>query len=44
MKSYFSPPNNTKYLVPSLTVMNPFILLNLICYGFAPIKVLSEMP
>ena len=42
MKSYFSPPNNTKYLVPSQTVINPSTLSNLIFNGFAPIKVLQE--
>ena len=39
MKSYFSPPNNTKYLVPSVTLINPSILLNLIPKGLASIKV-----
>ena len=36
-------PNNTKYLVPSSTLINPSALSNLICNGFAPIKVLYEM-
>ena len=43
MKSYFSLPNNTKYLVPSQTLTNPSILLNLICKDLASIKVLHEM-
>ena len=43
MVSYLSGPNNTKYLVPSKTLTNPFILSNLIRKIFAPIKVLYEI-
>ena len=38
MKSYFSLPNNTKYLVPSKTLINPSNSSNLICKGLAAIK------
>ena len=43
MESYFSAPNNTKYLVSSETLINPSILLNVICKGFKPIKILYQM-
>ena len=43
MASCFSGPNNTKYLVPSKTLINPPTLLNLTSYGFATIKVLYDM-
>ena len=43
MKSYFSPPNNIKFLVPSETLIDPSILLNLIRKDLARIKVLYEM-
>ena len=39
----FSPPNNTKYLVPSLILINPSILSNHIRKCLEPIKVLHEM-
>ena len=43
MKSYFSAPDDTKYLVPSKILTNPSALPNLICNGLSPIKVLYEM-
>ena len=43
MESYFSLPNNTKYLVPSYTLINPSILSNLMGKRLAPIKFLYEM-
>ena len=50
MTSYFSEPNNVKYLVPSHLVPSsiqvfiiPSILKNLIRKGFGLIKVLYEM-
>ena len=43
MESYFSPPNNTKYLISSKTLINPFILLNLTGKGLVPIKILYEI-
>ena len=42
--SYFSGPNNTKYLVPSYILITSSILSNLILKGFEPIKFLYEMP
>ena len=39
MTSYFSAPNNTKYLIPSQTLINPSTLSN----HFTPIKVLYEI-
>ena len=41
--SYLSVPNNTKCLVPSQILVYPSIFSNLICNGFAPIKVFYEM-
>ena len=41
--SYFSGPNDIKYLVPSLTLINPSTLSSLIRTGFVPIKNLYEM-
>ena len=38
MKSYFSPPSNTKQ-----TLINSSLLLNLICKGLTSIKDLYEM-
>ena len=38
----FSLPKNTKYLVPSSTLINPFLLLNLIMKGLKALKVLYE--
>ena len=35
MELYFSGPNNTIYLVPSETLINPSTLSNLICKGFS---------
>ena len=35
-KSYFSPPNDTKYLAPSKTLTNISTLSNLIHSGFVP--------
>ena len=43
MKSYFSPPNNTKYLVPSYTLINPTILSNLIRNDLSPISFESHL-
>ena len=43
MKSYFSLPNNTKYLAPSKTLINPTILSNLIREGLKSIKLLYGM-
>ena len=43
MASYVLGLNNTKYLVPLQNPINPSILSNLICNGFAPIKVLYKM-
>ena len=43
MKSYFSLPNNTKYLAPSKTLINPTILSNLIPEGLKSIKLLYGM-
>ena len=43
IKSYFPRPNNTKYLVPSQTLIILSTLSNLIHNGFAPIKVLYQM-
>ena len=43
MTSYFSGLNNTKYLVPSQTLINLSILSNLIRKGLAPIKLLYGM-
>ena len=43
MESYFSAPNNTKYLVSSLTLTNPSIFLNLIRKGLASTKFLQEI-
>ena len=39
MESYIILPHNTKYLVPSETLINPPILLNLIRKGLEWIKV-----
>ena len=44
MPTYFSGPNNTKYLVPSETLINPPTLSNLILNRFASIKVSQEVP
>ena len=41
MALYFSGLNYIKYLVPSQTLINPSTLWNVICNGFAPIKVLK---
>ena len=35
-------PNNTKYLVLSKTLINPYTLSNLISNGFVPIKVFYD--
>ena len=43
MQSNLSLPNNTKYLVPSKTLIKPSTLSNLRRNGFAWIKVLYEM-
>ena len=43
MKSYFSHPNNSKYLVPSKNLINPSILLNLIHEDLESTKLLYEM-
>ena len=43
MESYFSLPNDTKYLVPSETLIDPSILLNLIPKCLESIKRLHEM-
>ena len=43
MKLYILAPNKTKYLVPSKTLINPSILLNLIRKDSAPITLLYEM-
>ena len=42
MESYFLLPDNSKYLVPSKTLINPTVLLNLALKGL-PIKFLYEM-
>ena len=43
MASIFSEPSNTKHLVPSYNLINPFTFSNQIRNGFAPIKDLYEM-
>ena len=43
MASYFSGPNNTKYLVPSETLINPSTLTNQIHNDFAPMNVLCQV-
>ena len=43
MKSYFSLPYNTKSLIPSYTVINPSILLNLLRSDLESIKLLNKM-
>ena len=44
MSSYFSEPNNTKYLLPSKILRNPSMLSNLMRKVFGPIKALYKMP
>ena len=43
MASYFSNPNNTKYLVPSSTLINTSTLSKLIGNGFEPNEILYGM-
>ena len=43
MASSFSRPSNAKYLVSLQILINPSILSNLICKGFASFKFLYEM-
>ena len=43
MASYFSVPNNTKYVFPLKILINPSILSSLIRIGFVPIKFLYEI-
>ena len=43
MESYFSLPNNIKCLVPSETLIDPSILLNIIRKDLESVKILYEI-